>query len=202
MTPEEENLLARVRESPEDDGPRLVYADWLEENGRPERAEFIRVQIVLANEPEFKTIGHGFCAATNPGCWHCFREPALREREKALFPDVVDAEMRPFESFGVYSSSRHNEPQVAVNGICHTFRRGFVARVTLTAEGWLQNADNLLARFPIEEVRLMTWPGTEVGQLIRKSWPGVHFVIPAPGVDHWVGPPPSPAKARNDSLSW
>jgi len=35
----------------DDDTPRLVYADWLEENGQPERAEFIRVQIDRAHLP-------------------------------------------------------------------------------------------------------------------------------------------------------
>src|SRR5262249_48056502 len=31
----------------DDDAPRLVYADWLDEHDDPERAEFIRVQIAL-----------------------------------------------------------------------------------------------------------------------------------------------------------
>jgi uncharacterized protein (TIGR02996 family) len=35
----------------DDDTPRLVYADWLEENGQDERAEFIRVQIERAHLP-------------------------------------------------------------------------------------------------------------------------------------------------------
>src|SRR5207247_7555317 len=34
----------------EDDGPRLVYADWLEERGNCERAELIRLQCL--NGPE------------------------------------------------------------------------------------------------------------------------------------------------------
>lgn len=37
-------LLAAICENPQEDLPRLIYADWLEENGRPERAEFIRLQ--------------------------------------------------------------------------------------------------------------------------------------------------------------
>jgi uncharacterized protein (TIGR02996 family) len=41
----EEGLLAEVRDDPEDDTPRLVYADWLDEHGQPERAELIRVQV-------------------------------------------------------------------------------------------------------------------------------------------------------------
>src|SRR6478672_4438581 len=37
-------LFRAVCENPTDDTPRLAYADWLEENGQPERAEFIRLQ--------------------------------------------------------------------------------------------------------------------------------------------------------------
>lgn len=35
----------------DEDTPRLAYADWLEENGRDERAEFIRVQVERARLP-------------------------------------------------------------------------------------------------------------------------------------------------------
>jgi uncharacterized protein (TIGR02996 family) len=48
---DETALLFAVREDPEDDTPRLVLADWLEENGKHERAEFIRVQCQLARLP-------------------------------------------------------------------------------------------------------------------------------------------------------
>jgi uncharacterized protein (TIGR02996 family) len=41
-------FLAAIIEDPDDDTPRLVYADWLEENGNSERAEFIRLQCRLA----------------------------------------------------------------------------------------------------------------------------------------------------------
>jgi uncharacterized protein (TIGR02996 family) len=41
------NLMKAVVASPADDLPRLVLADWFDENGEPERAEFIRVQIEL-----------------------------------------------------------------------------------------------------------------------------------------------------------
>jgi uncharacterized protein (TIGR02996 family) len=45
---ERDAFLAAVLESPDDDTPRLIFADWLEENGDPERAEFIRAQCDLA----------------------------------------------------------------------------------------------------------------------------------------------------------
>jgi uncharacterized protein (TIGR02996 family) len=41
-------LLRESKECPEDDAPRLVLADWLEEHGDSERAEFLRLQLRLA----------------------------------------------------------------------------------------------------------------------------------------------------------
>ena len=41
---DEDALLAAINANPDDDTPRLVYADWLDENGQPEWAEFIRLQ--------------------------------------------------------------------------------------------------------------------------------------------------------------
>ena len=35
-------FLQAILDAPDDDTPRLVYADWLEEHGQPDRAEFIR----------------------------------------------------------------------------------------------------------------------------------------------------------------
>lgn len=44
MTSDGDALFRAVCENPADETPRLVYADWLEENGHAERAEFIRLQ--------------------------------------------------------------------------------------------------------------------------------------------------------------
>src|SRR5262245_7614105 len=41
-------FLDAIRAEPDDDASRLIFADWLEENGEGERAEFIRLQIALA----------------------------------------------------------------------------------------------------------------------------------------------------------
>src|SRR5262245_15977158 len=41
-------FLRAICANPDDDLPRLVFADWLDEHGEPERAEFIRVQIEFA----------------------------------------------------------------------------------------------------------------------------------------------------------
>ena len=47
----EDAFLQTILESPDDDAPRLVFADWLDEHGNGEQAEFIRVQIELAGGP-------------------------------------------------------------------------------------------------------------------------------------------------------
>lgn len=48
---DEEGFLQAIIESPDDDAPRLVFADWLEERGDP-RGEFIRVQCEQARMSE------------------------------------------------------------------------------------------------------------------------------------------------------
>src|SRR5436309_3641087 len=44
-------FLDLIRLHPDDDGPRLVYADWLDDHGDPERAEFVRAQCALEAMP-------------------------------------------------------------------------------------------------------------------------------------------------------
>jgi uncharacterized protein (TIGR02996 family) len=51
-----DSYLRAVLALPDDDGPRLCAADWWDEQGAAERAEFVRVQVTLA---------------ANPGLEHC-----------------------------------------------------------------------------------------------------------------------------------
>jgi uncharacterized protein (TIGR02996 family) len=71
-------LHAAILAAPDDDTPRLVYADWLDENGHPERAEFIRVQVALAHTPTL----------------------ALRSRETTLLALHEAAWLAPFKAAG------------------------------------------------------------------------------------------------------
>jgi uncharacterized protein (TIGR02996 family) len=48
METEAAALWRAVVADPHDDAPRLILADWIEEHGEPERAEFVRVQCRLA----------------------------------------------------------------------------------------------------------------------------------------------------------
>ncbi len=46
-------LRRAVIADPDDDTPRLIYADWLDENGQPDRAAFIRAQVEAARAEPF-----------------------------------------------------------------------------------------------------------------------------------------------------
>jgi uncharacterized protein (TIGR02996 family) len=47
-----DSFLEDIRRNPDDDTPRLIFADWLDENGDAARAEFIRLQCRLAQLAE------------------------------------------------------------------------------------------------------------------------------------------------------
>ena len=49
-----EAFLRAIFDAPDDDTPRLVYADFLQENGEEEHAELIRVQCELARLPSYE----------------------------------------------------------------------------------------------------------------------------------------------------
>src|SRR5262245_40173275 len=63
-------FVAAVGAAPQDDTPRLIFADWLQDHGDEARAELIRVQCELAR-----------LEAGDP------RRPGLRERELRLLWD-------------------------------------------------------------------------------------------------------------------
>src|SRR3954447_12536788 len=44
-------LLAACKDAPDDDAPRLILADWLEEHGEADRARFVRLQVARAARP-------------------------------------------------------------------------------------------------------------------------------------------------------
>jgi uncharacterized protein (TIGR02996 family) len=74
---EVEAFLQAIVENPDDDGPRLIFADWLEERGDP-RAEFIRVQCALAD--------------TRPDN---SRRAELKQRERALLRQHQEQWIQP-----------------------------------------------------------------------------------------------------------
>ncbi len=143
MTPLRPDILAAVIAKPDDDLPRLIAADWWEENGQGERAEFVRVQIELAIiTPKPQTHELLFNGSIRSADWvdcEC-RYCALRLRERELVANADDGrEWRDFGSFHPYAQTVK-------------FVRGFVEEVTMTAAQWLRHRDAIRAATPIRKL--------------------------------------------------
>jgi uncharacterized protein (TIGR02996 family) len=72
-------ILRTIVENPHDDAPRLVYADWLEEHGRVERAEFIRLQCALDRMSPAEKQAHFNWSARAKALWDRHRSEWLAE---------------------------------------------------------------------------------------------------------------------------
>jgi uncharacterized protein (TIGR02996 family) len=108
---ERRGFWAAIRAAPEDDGPRLVYADWLEEHGEADRAEFIRVQCALAKLGPDRRKGRTERLRLEP------REKALLARHGGRWLDPVRAVLR---GSNPWDREDHWLGRMA-------FRRGFVS---------------------------------------------------------------------------
>jgi uncharacterized protein (TIGR02996 family) len=89
----EDALLEAIRAAPADDAPRLVYADWLDEHGDPDRAEFIRLQCLRMRPP-----------ANDP------QRPAQETRALALLETNWDAWVSPLRECIGSTSPRSDVP--------------------------------------------------------------------------------------------
>jgi uncharacterized protein (TIGR02996 family) len=68
----EEAFLEDIVAHPEDDAPRLIYADWLDDHGQPDRAEFIRLQVRQAragDDPKHALARQDELLARHEGTW-------------------------------------------------------------------------------------------------------------------------------------
>ncbi len=98
-------FLQAILDAPDDDAPRLLFADWLDDHGDPDQAEFIRVQIALARggavapglrrrEQELLAIHQAEWADPVKGlavAW-CFQRGFIHEVRAELKSLIVDAD--------------------------------------------------------------------------------------------------------------
>jgi uncharacterized protein (TIGR02996 family) len=167
--PDEAAFLRAICAEPADDTPRLVYADWLEEHGQGERAEFIRVQVELAamgigvrkplplNEPGFSKAIKESCAIDPVRGAHLAARQSDLWNYGAPGSWVID-DPTPFD----YCVRCIDEESISASRATHDpiliYRRGFVSHVTCTAAQFLEHGDALLARHPVTDVALATLP--------------------------------------------
>ena len=183
-------FIRAICESPGYDLPRLVYADYLEETGRAERAEFIRLQIEIA-------AGDSLCdRCENPTltarcrggrCQLLRRERAYLDRHKYEMTKVVLA--AAFARFKSEIQRQATDPNYRVpprttqgllapshdswmfaRGVV-TYKRGFASKIRLplfafTGEDCIYcGSDGIALRFPTDSGRCHRCNGTSVGRI-------------------------------------
>jgi uncharacterized protein (TIGR02996 family) len=162
--------LRQILAHPDDDGPRLVAADWWDERGAAERAEFVRVQCELARRyPGWS----GVPAPDSLGAGGPYAELRRRERELRTYDNVISwlPVVEPWGAFLSATCASHLGPGDAhcCNGPSPIakaeFRRGFVEELTAAAADFLTHADALTAACPLRKVRLTTWPEVELTRI-------------------------------------
>jgi uncharacterized protein (TIGR02996 family) len=89
-------FLRDIIEHRDDDAPRLVYADWLEDHGERDRAEFIRAQCELAK-----------LAENDP------RRPGLKRRSEELLGQHAGEWLKPLPEWAVREPPRWRRGFVA-----------------------------------------------------------------------------------------
>lgn len=135
MTPLPPELLRAICESPHDDNLRLIAADWWENEGETERAEFVRVQIDKAKHPGMDC-GTMYCSERDLGglCDSCREYKRLFQREWWLFKKgLCQWEHGQAVFNGAYQLP--NEP-INPNAITLVYRCGWVDEVHCHSDDW------------------------------------------------------------------
>lgn len=121
-SPELKALLQRCREAPADDMPRLVLADWLDENEESDRATFVRVQIALS---------HPTADAVQQREWKSLEQSLLRAHADEWFGDL-----QPILNGLRYSNESAVIPNPVVWDGIMKFLRGFI-HFEMFSQSWL-----------------------------------------------------------------
>ena len=120
-------LLAAILADPADDTARLVYADWLTENGQSDRGEFIRVEIELAHTPPHTEDDER-------------RRSVLLRRRDQLLKQHRDEWLAQFTPFARESS----------------FHRGFLQSLDVPVNMFLQNGERWFEHAPLTHLKFTT----------------------------------------------
>jgi uncharacterized protein (TIGR02996 family) len=133
-------FIRAILEDPADDAPRLVYADWLDEHGQSERAEFVRIQCDQAY------VGLPKRGLTKRELDH-LSAPGFDWTEQAAKDIGVACAKLRWDGHDSFSWQWDGEWSV-------TWSRGFVASIALPTAAFIEHAAELFRAHPITAVRL------------------------------------------------
>jgi uncharacterized protein (TIGR02996 family) len=143
-------ILRAIIEDPDDDAPRLVYADWVDERGQPERAELIRVECQLGRLLGSGPIRHHLeCRARQ---LLCISDGVFKFEGHLSEP----MEARDHELLAAHGA-RWAEP---LHGLVDYlgFRRGFVEEVGIRGRAFLGAAGDLFRFAPVRHASFSRVP--------------------------------------------
>ena len=138
-------LLRAIHDEPDDDAPRLVYADWLEEHGDPDRGRFIRIQCHIARREELANVPPDDRDSTSAR--GLVKPNEDRWRAELPVRDGVEYLFFP-EAF-----------------------RGFPAVSVRTPDHLMRHGERILAATPIEAVHFGRLPRLPLARLLKTPWP-------------------------------
>jgi uncharacterized protein (TIGR02996 family) len=124
-------ILRSVLATPEDDAPRLILSDWLDENGDHERAALIRRMVAL---PTYRLI------------W-TRKAKHVKHLHNERVRDVRGLKGRLAELCRADWLDKQDVERVVM-------RRGFVEAITMATAAFIRDARQLFAFHPISEVTL------------------------------------------------
>lgn len=147
-------LLRAVLGRPDDDTPRLVFADALDDLGEAERAAFVRCQVELARLPKRPT-GNCRCDGGGTVCgtcrderdWDEVAEP-LQRRERELLAAIGCGPGQDVEVL----------PGLRIPSLALAYTRGFIESLTVTGAIWVAHGDTIRLSHPVRRVVLTTVP--------------------------------------------
>jgi uncharacterized protein (TIGR02996 family) len=143
----DEAFLQAIIDNPDDDTPRLVYADWLDERSNPDRAEFIRLQCELARLDE-----------DDP------RRDALQQRTE----DLLAAHQQRWLA-ALPEGMREVEKDVPV------FRRGFPSNLSMPCAAFVERGEELRRAAPVERLHIQEI-GSRAGNLAGEPRAAVNLI--------------------------
>lgn len=196
MNSDGDALLRAILMRPAEDTPRLAYADWLDEHGESERAEFIRVQVeferlrdVIRPGIEGPVFAEDFELVSEMARdWSRKMRLAGRERELLTAdrrrewarvpcpnPQCVLGETSP--QVCCRTCDGWHEDLFECGGTKQGFRRGFVERVDVPALSWLFERHGVsYGRSDSQQA----WRVTDWALAVASAHPVTEFAFPFP----------------------
>lgn len=140
--PTERAFIDAIICRPDDDAPRLVFADWLDEHGHDVRAEFIRVQCKLAEHSRSDTL-------TRRDVTHIMRHQLALWQTPVILHELPEADVVDLPPIVIDAGELlGGDPGCIV-------RRGFIDEIRDWTAEFMRDGRRIAATQPVRRVSLL-----------------------------------------------